>query len=241
VAARLAQTPKRPTVLLLEAGPDNSDESLRVDGQRWLSHQKSELNWGYKTVPQEHCQGREIDYLRGRGLGGSTAINFGLYTIGCKDDYDQWAKIVNDDTFRWDHMKSRFKDLETFHGEVAQENIKYAAPDASDHGSTGALRVGYATEWEKDLSPLLDTFEQAGFPLNQDHNSGNPLGMAVAVNSAHAGFRSTAADLLKICADNLTIITDATVQRVCIEGNRAVGVESYGRRCESHPHSIVWR
>ena len=46
------------------------------------------LNWGYKTTPQEHCNGRELDYSRGKGLGGGTAINFGVYTVGVRDDYN---------------------------------------------------------------------------------------------------------------------------------------------------------
>lgn len=36
------------------------------------------MNWGYKTVPQTHLKGQEIDYSRGRGLGGSSAINVGI-------------------------------------------------------------------------------------------------------------------------------------------------------------------
>jgi choline dehydrogenase-like flavoprotein len=93
------------------------------------------------------------------------------------------------------------------------------------------LHVGYAREWEKDLTELLDVFEEAGFPLNPDHNSGNPIGMSVLINSAHKGLRSTAGDLVKQKLDNLTIITGAPVQRVLLDGLKAVGVESNGTKC----------
>lgn len=76
------------------------------------------LNWGYKTTPQEHCNGREIDYSRGKGLGGGSVLNFGVYTVGARDDYNEWARSVGDDTFGWKEMQTRFKNLETFNGRV---------------------------------------------------------------------------------------------------------------------------
>ncbi|KAI9374458.1 hypothetical protein BJX61DRAFT_498366 [Aspergillus egyptiacus] len=231
VASKLAKSPKAPRVLLLEAGGLNADPNLRVDGQRWLTFQNKDMNWGYKTAPQEHCNNREIDYSRGLGMGGSSAINFGVYSVGARDDYNEWARIVGDDAYRWEHIQRRFKALETFHGTIpAGLNSKYAAPAAEDHGSDGPLHVGFAKEWERDLTELLDVFEQAGFPLNPDHNSGNPIGMSVLINSATQGRRSTAADLLTPQPENLTVVTNAPVQRLVMEGKKAVGVESDGKK-----------
>ncbi|KAF5007732.1 hypothetical protein FDECE_5980 [Fusarium decemcellulare] len=231
VAAGLARSAKKPSVLLLEAGGANEDRNLRVDGQRWITFMNKDMNWGYKTSPQEHCDNRELDYSRGKGLGGSSAINFGVYTVGARDDYEEWARIVGDDDFRWDKIQARFKSLETFHGDIpAGIDSKYAAPKPENHGTSGSLHVGYAKEWEKDLPPVLDLFEKAGFPLNPDHNSGNPLGMSVLINSSNKGLRSTANDLLSPQPDNLTILTNSPVQKVILEGNKAVGVEANGKK-----------
>ncbi|KAH8677797.1 hypothetical protein BX600DRAFT_479390 [Xylariales sp. PMI_506] len=231
VATGLANSFKKPRVLLLEAGGRNSDPSLRVDGKRWLTFMNQDMNWGYKTEPQEHCANRNIDYSRGKGLGGSSAINFGVYTIGARDDYDEWARIVGDDAFKWDQMQPRYKSLENFSSNLpVGVDSKYAAPKAADHGTSGPLKVGYAAEWEHDLVPLLDTFEKAGFPLNPDHNSGNPLGMSVLISSANNGRRSTASDLLTPMPENLTVVTSSTVQRVLLEGKKAVGVEANGKK-----------
>ena len=71
-------------------------------------------NWGYKTVPQKELDGREIDYSRGKGLGGSTAINFCVYTRGPKADYDHWAKLVGDNAWDWENSKERFKKVRMF-------------------------------------------------------------------------------------------------------------------------------
>lgn len=65
-------------------------------------------NWGYKTLPQDNLKGREIDYSRGKGLGGSTAINFCVYTRGPRADYEHWAELVGDDTWRWENVQKRF-------------------------------------------------------------------------------------------------------------------------------------
>lgn len=47
--------------------------SLQINSKTF---QEATMNWGYKTVPQNHLKGQQIDYSRGKGLGGSTAINF---------------------------------------------------------------------------------------------------------------------------------------------------------------------
>ncbi|KAK2795978.1 hypothetical protein FQN51_009523 [Onygenales sp. PD_10] len=240
VATGLANAPGSPKVLLLEAGGSNEGREVRVDGQRWITFQNKDMNWGYKTTPQENCNNREIDYSRGRGVGGSTAINFGVYSIGARDDYDEWARLVGDDTFNWEKMQDRFKKLETFHGDVPNGvDKKYVAPKPSDHGHSGPIHVGFASEWERDLLPMLDTFEEAGFPLNPDHNSGNPIGMSVLINSSHKGVRSTSKDMLPSQADNLTIITDSPVQRLVLEGKKTVGVESNGKQYLASKEVII--
>ena len=221
-------------MLLLEAGPDYDDRNLRVDGQRWTTFKIPEMNWGYKTAPQVQCAGREMDYSRGFGLGGTSSINFGVYTTGSRDDYDEWARLVGDDTFRWEPMQQRYKDLETFNGELpVGVGRKYAAPKASDHGTSGPLKVGYAYLCEDDVPTLLDIFEDLGYPLNPDHNSGDPIGMSLMINSAHAGLRTTAKELITPKPNNLIVLTGTLVQRIIFQGNKAIGVESNGKKCES--------
>lgn len=186
------------------------------------------MNWGYKTTPQPECGGREIDYSRGLGLGGSSAINFGVYTVGARDDYDEWARQVGDESFAWGPMQARFKGLESFHQSEHAKFSAYATPKPDHHGTSGPLHVGYANEWEPDLPPLLDTFKGAGWKLNPDHNSGDPTGLSVLITTSHKGLRSTAKDILASAGPNLTIVTDSPVQRLVLDGTRAVGVETAG-------------
>jgi choline dehydrogenase-like flavoprotein len=131
-------------------------------------------------------------------------------------------------------MQPRFRRLEAFDSTIAEpKNAKYAGPKSSDHGSQGALRVGFASEWEQDLPLMLDVFEQAGLVRNPDSNSGNPIGMALMVNSADRGRRITAADLLDTAPDTLKVITRSPVQRIALEGKKAIGVKCNGKQCKS--------
>ncbi|KAJ5633410.1 hypothetical protein N7490_009749 [Penicillium lividum] len=231
LAASLSKSAAKPRVLLLEAGGENDDNSQRVDGKRWTTFMNEKMNWGYKTTPQAACDGRVIDYSRGKGLGGGSAINFGVYTVGAKDDYDTWAEDVDDETFGWEAMKKRFKNLELFDRSIdLPENQKYAQPRGEDHGDRGGLLIGYAREWEQDLPLVLDALEDAGLERNLDHNSGNPLGMSLMINSAGKGRRTTGVDLLNGASDNLIIITDSPVQRIVLQDKKAVGVETKGKK-----------
>lgn len=98
-------------MLLLDAGGENKGQTQQSFGERHWTLILPGYNWGYKTVPQQGLDGREIDYSRGKGLGGSTAINFCVYTRGPSADYDHWAELVGDASYAWEHSQTRFKNV----------------------------------------------------------------------------------------------------------------------------------
>lgn len=101
-------------MLLLEAGGTNIDPDHQTYGERhWTLATAPGYNWGYKTVPQVQLD-REIDQSRGKGLGGSSAINFCVYTRGPRADYDHWAEQVGDDTWCWESVQERFKEVNAY-------------------------------------------------------------------------------------------------------------------------------
>ena len=81
-------------------------------------------NWGYQTVPQKHLDGLVMGYDRGKGLGGSSSINFCSYSIAPRDDHDEIARLVDNDEWTWINAYERYKRLESYHG---------SAPDVLDH------------------------------------------------------------------------------------------------------------
>ena len=78
--------------------------------------------------------------------------------------------------------------------------------------------------WDPGFGEYLDIVT-ARYTKNLDHNSGNPIGMSVGQACALDGRRITASDaFLSAAPANLTIITDAAVEKILFEGRRAVGV-----------------
>jgi choline dehydrogenase-like flavoprotein len=68
--------------------------------------------------------GQTIDYSRGKGLGGSTAINFCGWTVGARDDFDEYAELVGDDRFGWDNVKKSLRRIERVHLTVPDERLR---------------------------------------------------------------------------------------------------------------------
>jgi len=229
VAWRLANSKKAPSVLVVEAGGDNSNQDLRITGERWITRFRPDLNYSYKTVPQRHVNDREIEYDRGRGLGGSSSINYCAYNIGPKDDHDEIARLVGDDDWKWENARERYKRIESYHGfppEIPSGMNKYLSPKPEDHGKSGPINVGFSTKWEPTTTQMLDVWAQSGYKFRADLSDGQGLGLTIAPSSSFNGVRSTAADMLVNGPSNLHIKTDDGVHKVLFEGKRAVSVQT---------------
>ena len=196
---------------------------------RWISRFNPAQNWGYQTVPQKHLDGQMLGYDRGKGLGGSSAINFALYTIAPRDDHEEIARLVDDDEWKWVNALQRYKRLESYYGSaphVQDQYSKYLKPDPANHGMSGPLKIGFPPIWDKSLIDMTDVLNEVGYPTNPDGNSGDPIGFSITPNSAYKGLRTTSADMLVDAPINLRILTDTQVTRVIFEGDKAVGVST---------------
>lgn len=230
VATRLAKSKKRPSVLLVEAGGRNDAEAVRVDSERWLHRMVPGMNWGYQTVPLPAFNGRAIPYDRGRGLGGSSAINFSVWTLGPKGDFDEMERLVGDEDWSWKTIQERYKRVESFHGfapEVPETVKEYFGADPKNHGHDGPIHVGFPRVWEPSGKEVMDVWYANGAELNPDHNSGNPIGLAACISTAYKGRRSTAADALVDAPSNLHILVDTEVARIVFEGTKAIGISTF--------------
>jgi choline dehydrogenase-like flavoprotein len=94
VAARLSENPAL-TVGILEAGPVALDEpTINVPG-RLGETLFTKYDWQFETTPQPGFNGRKLPWNRGKVLGGSSAVNFMMWTRGSREDYDAWEKLGN--------------------------------------------------------------------------------------------------------------------------------------------------
>ena len=95
VAARLAEDPHN-SVLLLEAGPKDTNPFIHIPAgfTRLLTHPK--LNWRRQSEPVPGLGGRRMPFPSGKVLGGTSAINGMLYIRGQAEDYDAWRDAGNE-------------------------------------------------------------------------------------------------------------------------------------------------
>ena len=89
LAARVSEDPSV-SVLLLEAGRRPRHPNIAIPAA-FAKQFKTRLDWDYATEPEPHCDGRRLYVPRGRGLGGSSAMNAMVYVRGRPEDYDAWG------------------------------------------------------------------------------------------------------------------------------------------------------
>jgi choline dehydrogenase len=215
LANRLSADPGN-AVLLLEAGGEDSNPWIHVPVGYFKTMHDPELDWCYRTEPDPAVAGRQIDWPRGKVLGGSSSLNGLLYVRGQREDYDRWAELGNPG-WRYEEVLPYFRKSED------QERGANAY-----HGVGGPLKVS-------DLRlrrPIADHFiaaaQDIGIPLNPDYNGATQEGVGYFQQTAYRGFRwSTAKGFLKPARAraNLRVETHAQTCRVLFEGGEAVGVE----------------
>ncbi|MFN8892079.1 MAG: GMC family oxidoreductase, partial [Alphaproteobacteria bacterium] len=94
LANRLSEDPGN-QVLLIEAGGKDWNPLIHIPAgyMKLLDHPT--LTWGFKADRDSGLNGREINYPRGRVLGGSSSINGMIYIRSQPEDYDHWAQLGN--------------------------------------------------------------------------------------------------------------------------------------------------
>ena len=217
LAARLSEDPQV-RVLVLEAGGPNTSVLVRMPaGVGTLIKQKSAHNWGFWTEPEPHMDGRRLWQPRGKGLGGSSAINGMVYVRGHPRDYDQWRQMGLDG-WSWAEVLPYFKRAEDF-----------ADGASAFHGAGGPLKVSWGERTDHPLyRASLEAGRQAGHRVTDDFNGFDQEGFGRYQLTIADGQRQSAARayLTPIAGRaNLTIVTGARTHRVVVENGRASGVE----------------
>jgi choline dehydrogenase len=203
------------SVCLLEAGGPDDNPAIH-DPTRMMELQTSPDDWDYVTVPQPGCADRELHIPRGKVLGGSSAINGLIYIRGHRLDYDNWAYLGNPG-WAYEDVLPLFKRSEDFDG-----------GESEYHGVGGELRVQATYEPHPLLASVVAGAQEAGVPLNPDHNGSELDGVGFAQLMVKDGKRqSQAVAFLRPVAEapNLTVLTRTYARRLVLEGGRCVGVE----------------
>src|SRR6201997_2055856 len=204
------------SVLLLEAGPKDTNIWIHVPiGYGKLFKEKT-VNWMYQTEPEPGLNGRQVFQPRGKLLGGSSSINGLLYVRGQHEDYDRWRELGNAG-WGFDDVLPYFKKAE----DQCRGGDQY-------HGVGGPLSV---SDW-RHHDPLSEAFVkaavEAGIPYNPDFNGATQEGAGFFQTTTCRGRRASSAFAYlrpALARANLRVETGALAQHVLFEGRCARAVE----------------
>ncbi|NMH77757.1 GMC family oxidoreductase [Pseudonocardia xinjiangensis] len=219
LAARLSEDAGT-RVLLLEAGSREPLPAVATP-RAWPTLTGSSMDWGDHTVVLDGI-GRTEAWPRGRGLGGSSAINALAFVRGHRASHDAWV-TAGAQGWGYDDLLPYFR---------RTENVK--GGDPAVRGRNGPVSVWTSTSPHPLSQAAMDAARQVGHPIAADANSGLEEGFGWTELTVVDGKRQSAADayLLPVLdRPNLDLVTDALVHRLVVDGGRCTGVQySVGTR-----------
>ncbi len=223
VAARLAEDPQV-RVLLLEAGPDDEDEMIKMPvGFSTLFRTK--WDWNYRTSGQKQLEGRRKTWPRMKALGGCSSMNAMIYIRGARADYDEWRDAYGAEGWGYDDVLPYFLRSE------GNQRL-----DGPLHNTDGPLHV----EDRRYTHPLSEAWVESavasGLKRNDDFNGESQYGTGLYQVTCKDGRRWSVADAFIRPAmerSNFEVRTEAFVTRILLDGGRATGVV-YTSRGEEH-------
>jgi choline dehydrogenase-like flavoprotein len=220
-AGRLSESGKY-SVCLIEAGGRNNNMLIKTPG--FMPFIRGASNYKYDTVPQKGLNGRTGYQPRGKGLGGSSAINAMVYIRGNRFDYDQWAAL-GCDGWAYDDVLPYFKKSEG----------NERGGDAF-HGGEGPLNVMDQRWPQAGSRAFVEAAAELQLPRNPDFNGAEQDGFGLYQVTQKAGERWSAARAYvepAVAAGRLATITGALTEKIIVENGRATGVvirQGWGRK-----------
>ena len=208
-------------VLLLEAGGRDWHPMIHIPAGFYKVHNAPKLNWNYVTQPELALNNRRIQVPRGKVVGGSSSINGMVYMRGHPLDYDNWAIKLGLKDWGYANCLPYFKSLETSDRGYSQWR-----------GANGPLSVRKGPDDNPIYEAFLKAGEQSGQGITDDLNGFNPEGLSRLDATILNGRRCSAATAFLYPAlhrNNLTLKTHTMVEKVLLDGNRAVGVQVFRR------------
>ena len=214
VASRLSENPAW-RVLLLEAGPRDSNPWIHIPIGYARTFLNPRYNWQYYTDHEPSLNGRKLYHPRGKTLGGSSSINGLVYIRGVPSDFDTWSQLGNRG-WSYEEILPYFRRFE-----------RNARGDDALHGRDGPLAIG-EVGWKNELTEsFIKSAIASGLPANDDFNGAAQEGVGYfQLTQANGRRNSTARAYLRPSRNrtNLHIITEALVGKIDIVDGRAVGV-----------------
>ena len=221
LAARLSAGGRR-QVLLIEAGPDyrSADTPAVMQSPNPSSiitlPDYADYRWDDLLCRRTQTQEPYV-YWRGRGLGGSSAINGQIAIRAIPEDFDRWT-AAGAEGWSFEDTLPAHRRLET--------DLRYG--EDPWHGSDGPIPIYRApiNRWGPVDQALGEAALDAGFPWAPDHNAPGAIGVSpYAINNRESVRVSTNDAYLEPARgrNNLTIRGNTLVEALLFDGDRCTG------------------
>lgn len=214
LASRLSAVPGN-RVLLIEAGPRDTNPWIDIPAGVSRLFSDTRVNWAYTSEGEPGLNGRKLYWPRGKVLGGTSAINGHVYMRGNPGDYDAWRDAGNRG-WGWSDVLPYFRRSERFH-----------RGEDPFHGACGELPVTGVEEPHPTSEDFVRSAVALGHARNEDFNGATQEGVGYLHYMIGDGRRaSTARVFLRpvLGRPNLRVETGALVERVLFDGRVARGV-----------------
>lgn len=214
LASRLTEDPSV-SVLLIEAGPRAAGLWGVVPLGVGKLLNRPDVTWSVAAGPEPGLDGRSIDWVSGRVVGGSSVVNGMLFVRGHPKRYEEWA-LAGCTAWSWSNIEPLFSRIEDCQFPLTGSRAR--------GGPIAATRV----QPDQLSDAFLDSCERIGITRIADYNATGPEGCSYLQLSTRNGLRDSTARTYFAKAEmrkNLTLITEAVTQSVHFEGRRAQGVK----------------
>lgn len=227
LANRLSADPSN-RVLLLEHGGSDRSVFIQMPSALSIPMNMARYNWGFESEPEPWMDNRRLDCPRGKVVGGSSSINGMVYVRGHGCDFDEWEEY-GAAGWGYRHCLPYFRRAESWADSTATDGgAKNEAGHDAYRGTSGPLATSNGNGMVSPLyGAFIDAGREAGYLETADYNGFQQDGFGPMHMTVRGGVRASTANVyLKPVTSrrNLTVVTHALVERVLMEGTRAVGV-----------------
>jgi choline dehydrogenase len=228
LANRLSEDP-RTEVLLVEAGSHGRGpyfsipmmgaglfEQLVPNSPGPLTYEGYKHSFVYQLEPYGAADKLNERWVRGKAVGGSTALNGLVYNRGNREDYDELERLGNLG-WGWDNILPIFKAFE--------DNQFGPSPT---RGVGGPLHISQPRFPDSLSQYIIDAAASTGLRAVEDYNESDDERTGPAMAMIHRGLRVSAAKAFLnpvLKRPNLHLATETYAQRLVFENGRAVGAQ----------------
>ncbi|MEC5405972.1 GMC family oxidoreductase N-terminal domain-containing protein [Paraburkholderia sp. MPAMCS5] len=217
LANRLTEDPNV-TVILVEAGERDRHPFIHVPAGfvRLLDHPT--VTWRYHTRADAETSGRAILFPRGRGLGGSSAINGLLYVRPFAEDIDSWEQS-GAKGWTFGNCLPFYRRSET-----------WTEGNSPQRGTHGPIQVSRVKNPPEICGAVVQAAQKAGLEFVDDPNSDTRGPSIWYYQQTRDGRRrsSAARGYLRpaMVRPNLTVVTGVQVSGLEMNGKHVSGINA---------------